>query len=268
MSIFKDDLFQGKNAFITGGTSGINLTIAKRLSQSGAGVAVLGRNPEKAEKARQEIEAVCGGKVIAVTADVRDYGALEEAMRKAHAHLGNFDIVVAGAAGNFPAPALGMSANAFKSVIDIDLLGAFNTFRASFQFLNKPGAALTAISATQSFIPTAMQAHVCAAKAGIDMTVKTLAIEWGGAGVRVNCINPGPVAETEGMDRLTPTPKIKEALEKSIPLGRYATKDEIADLIMFLSSPAGAYITGATVVVDGGQSLVGSGAFMMAVSGK
>ncbi len=265
-SIFQPDLFKGKSVFITGGTSGINLRIAERFSEQGANVAILGRNPEKAEKAAEGVRGF-GGKCLPLTADVRDYPALETAMATAREAHGPFDVVLAGAAGNFPQPAAALSANGFKAVVDIDLLGAFNAFKAAFNHLRKPGASLLALSAVQSFSPMAFQAHVCAAKAGIDMLVKTLALEWGGLGVRANCINPGPVDDTEGMDRLTPTEDAKKKLEAAIALGRYATKDEIADLALFLCSPAAAYITGATMVIDGGQSLAGSGLFMKAMLG-
>ncbi len=266
-TIFQSGLMAGKNAFIAGGTSGINLAIAETLSAQGANVAVLGRKPDKAEAAAEAVTAA-GGKGMAVTADVRDFDALEAAMKEAHKAFGDFDFLLAGAAGNFPQAALGMSANGFKAVVDIDLLGTFNTFRAGNQFLRKPGASLLAISATQSEIPTALQVHVCAAKAGIDMVVKTLAIEWGGMGVRVNAIAPGPVDDTEGMSRLTPTPDMKKKLEKTIPMGRYSTKEEIANLALFLALPVSANITGAVIVCDGGQSLIGSGAFMNAVMGS
>src|SRR5262245_24926753 len=107
---------------------------------------------------------------------------------------GPVDVVVSGAAGNFLAPAASMSANAFKSVVDIDLLGTFNVLRASWPHLRKPGAAIVNITSANSWLPTPMQVHVCAAKAGIDQVTRTLAMEWGGAGVRVNAIAPGPIA--------------------------------------------------------------------------
>jgi NAD(P)-dependent dehydrogenase (short-subunit alcohol dehydrogenase family) len=157
-----------------------------------------------------------------------------------------------------------MSANGFKAVVDIDLLGTFNTCRAVFEHLRRPGASIINISATQAFIPMPMQAHVCAAKAGVDMLTKCLAIEWGPEGVRVNSIAPGAVDDTEGMRRLAPTPEIRKQFTRSIPLQRFATKDEIADLALFLSSDAAMFITGAVVVCDGGQSLAGFGANMMA----
>ena len=151
-----------------------------------------------------------------------------------------------------------MSANAFKAVIDIDLLGTFNTFRASYQYLRKPGASIIAISASHATMPVAWQAHVCAAKAGVDLLTRTLAIEWGPEGIRANCITPGPTDDTEGMRRLAPTPEIRRKVEDHVPLRRFGTKDELADLALFLCSEAASYITGAVYVCDGGQSLVRS----------
>jgi NAD(P)-dependent dehydrogenase (short-subunit alcohol dehydrogenase family) len=107
--------------------------------------------------------------------------------------------------------------------------------------------------------PMAMQSHVCAAKAGVDMLTKCLALEWGSEGVRVNSIAPGAVDDTEGMSRLAPTPELKKHYAESIPLRRFARKDEIADLALFLCSDAAQFITGAVVLCDGGQSLCGLG---------
>jgi NAD(P)-dependent dehydrogenase (short-subunit alcohol dehydrogenase family) len=152
-----------------------------------------------------------------------------------------------------------MSANGFKAVIDIDLLGTFNTCRAGFEHLKRPGASIINISAMQAVSPMAMQAHVCAAKAGVDMLTKCLALEWGSEGVRVNSIAPGAVDDTEGMTRLAPTPEIKKHYTQSIPLRRFARKDEIADLALFLVSDAAQFITGAVILCDGGQSLAGLG---------
>jgi NAD(P)-dependent dehydrogenase (short-subunit alcohol dehydrogenase family) len=261
--VFGEKLLAGRTAVITGGGSGINLSIARRYAQHGAKVALIGRTREKLDAAAAEIRKE-GGVASGHPADVRDYDALAGAIKSARDEHGEIDLVVCGAAGNFPAPASGMSANAFKSVIDIDLLGTFNTCRAAYEHLRKPGASIISISAMQAFTPMAMQAHVCAAKAGVDMLTKCLAIEWGPEGVRVNSIAPGAVDDTEGMRRLAPTPEIQKEFTRGIPLQRFATKDEIADLALFLSSDAAKFITGTVVVCDGGQSLSGLGVKMMA----
>jgi NAD(P)-dependent dehydrogenase (short-subunit alcohol dehydrogenase family) len=258
---FREGLLLGKSAFITGGTSGINLAIAKRLVRAGASVTVLGRDPAKAEAAAKELQSLCaaGQRVRSTTADVRDYAALEARIKEHVADLGPIDVLVCGAAGNFPAPAMGMSANGFKAVVEIDLMGTFNAARAAFEHLRKPGASVINVSAPQAYMPTPLQVHVCAAKSGVDMITKVLAIEWGGAGVRINSLTPGPVDDTEGMRRLAPTPEAKANAEAAVPLGRFAHADELADAALFLCSPAASYVHGAVFVVDGGWSLKGSG---------
>lgn len=253
-SAFGSRILDGKVALLTGGGSGINLAIAERFAEHGASVALIGRTKEKLENAARGIEH-SGGKAAGFPADVRDYDGLASAIKSAHDRFGEIDILVCGAAGNFPAPALGMSANGFKAVVDIDLLGTFNTCRAAFDHLSKPGASIVNISAMQAFVPMAMQVHVCAAKAGVDMITRTLAIEWGPMGVRVNSIAPGAVDETEGMSRLAPTEEARKQFMGMIPLRRFAMKSEIADLALFLSSEAAQFITGAVMVCDGGQSL-------------
>ena len=255
MSAFRNDLLAGKTAFVAGGTSGINLGIAKRFADLGSRVAVAGRNPDKAAAAAAEI----GGGALGLTCDVRDYDATRAAMETAAGEFGGFDIVVSGAAGNFVAPALGMSANGFRTVVDIDLNGTFNVFRGCYDLLKRPGASLIAISAGQAVNPVMMQAHVCAAKAGINHLVRVLAMEWGPEGVRVNGISPGPVAGTEGMARLTPDAESEAALKASIPLRRYAEVPEIAEAAVFLSSESAAYVTGTIFDCDGGSQLGDAG---------
>ena len=247
-SPFRDNLFAGKVAFVAGGTSGINLGIAARLGELGAKVAILGRNPEKAQAAADGIGA------LALTADVRDYAATRAAMERVRHELGPMDIVVSGAAGNFLAPALGMSANAFKAVIDIDLIGTFNVFRGCHDLLSLPGASLIAITAGQAVNAMALQAPACAAKAGINQLVRVLAIEWGPQ-VRVNAISPGPIAGTEGMARLAPDASTKQKHFDRIAMKRWGYIDEIAEGAVFLSSEAAKYITGAILDIDGGSSL-------------
>jgi NAD(P)-dependent dehydrogenase (short-subunit alcohol dehydrogenase family) len=260
-SVFRDGLFEGRTAFIAGGTSGINLGIAERFADLGAAVTVASRSPDKVDAAVAALQAR-GARAFGQACDVREYDAVAAALGAAAAHFGPIDMLVSGAAGNFVARALDMSAKGFRTVVDIDLLGTFNVLRAAHAHLRKPGAAIVNISAPQAYMPMPGQSHVGAAKAGVDMLTRNLAVEWGRDGIRVVASVPGPIEETEGMRRLGAAPGAREKLERSIPLGRYGRKDEIADMAVFLCSEAAQYVTGAVVVCDGGQSLLGSHGFL------
>ena len=240
--------------FISGGTSGINLGIAKGFAAKGAKVMVFGRDPAKAEAAAAEIRSESGATVMAGSGDVRDPEAMAELFRRAVAELGAPTVVIAGAAGNFMAPAVGISPNGFKTVIDIDLLGTYNVFKAGFDVMTRPGS-LIAVTAPQAELATPQQVHVCAAKAGVNMVVKVLAMEWGQAGIRVNAISPGPIEGTEGVERMAPTQEAKQAWSDHTALRRFGSVQDIANAAIFLSSPEGAYITGTVLDVDGGMKL-------------
>ena len=248
--------FNGRAVFVAGGSSGINLGIADAFASRGAKVAVMSRSQERVDAAVGHLQRH-GGIACGVAGDVRDPAAVAEALKAAHAQLGDFDVLVSGAAGNFVSPALNMSPNGFKTVIDIDLLGTFNVLRQAHQYLRRPGASVISISAPQSFNPTIYQAHVCAAKAGVDMLTRVLAIEWGVDGIRVNSIVPGPIGDTEGVRRLAPSEDARNEMAASIPLGRMGTRQEVADMAMVLSSSLASYVTGAVIPVDGGSSLLG-----------
>jgi NAD(P)-dependent dehydrogenase (short-subunit alcohol dehydrogenase family) len=248
--------FTGKTVFVAGGTSGINLGIAEAFAKAGAKLAIVSRSQNRVDEAQRQLR-LYNGEVVGVSADVRNVEAISAALKTAHDSLGVIDILVSGAAGNFPSPALGMSANGFKAVIDIDLLGTFNVLRTAHTYLRKPGAVIVNISAPQALLPTPLQSHVCAAKAGVDMLTRVLAIEWGGDGIRVNSVVPGPIEETEGMRRLAPTPEGMQSIIGGVPLGRVGTKQDVANLVLFLASPWATYISGAVIPVDGGWSANG-----------
>ncbi len=256
---FARDLFRDRTVFVTGGGSGINLGIARNFAALGANIALCGRTQERLDAAAEELRAL-GAKACPVAADVRDYAALEAAFARSRAELGPMDVLVCGAAGNFLVPAEKLSANGFKTVVDIDLLGSFNASRAAFAQLKETKGALIYISAGMAYMPHAYQVHVGAAKAGIDMMMRNLALEWGGYGIRVNSIVPGPIEGTEGMKRLA-SPEAKQAIIDAVPLRRMGTVDDIGQTAVFLASPLASYISGCVVVCDGGANLAGSGQF-------
>jgi NAD(P)-dependent dehydrogenase (short-subunit alcohol dehydrogenase family) len=258
MDVFVKGLLAGKVALVTGGGSGIGLGIALRFAEHGARVALLGRKPEKLEAAVARIEAA-GGRGLAVPADVRDYASVEGAVARVVGEWGRLDILVNSAAGNFLSPAAGLSANGFRTVVEIDLVGTFNASRAAFEALARQGGSIVSITATQAWVPTPLQCHAGAAKAGIAKLTQDLALEWGGSKIRVNAVAPGPIADTEGMRRLAPPDSdVQKRLEAGMPVGRWGTVAEVADAVLFLVSPAAGFVTGTTLVVDGGQSLVGA----------
>ncbi len=258
--LFPKDLFAGKTVFITGGGSGINLGVARNFAALGAQIAICGRTLDRLETAAVELRALnahTGGRVLPVVADVRDSVALDLALERTRSELGAIDVLVAGAAGNFLCPAEELSPNGFRSVIEIDLMGGFHASRAAFAQLKQTRGCIIFISAGQAFVPQAYQLHVGAAKAGIDNMMKNLALEWGRHGIRANSIVPGPIADTEGMKRLS-TPEADAANKRVIPLRRYGAVDDIGQAAVFLASPLAAYVTGTVLSVDGGLNLIGS----------
>lgn len=243
--------FSGAHVCVFGGTSGINLGIARGFAKAGARVMVASRSAEKVDAAVAGLRDL-GAEARGAVLDVRDAAAVEAALAETHGAWGEIDVLVSGAAGNFPAPAVGMSVNAFKAVVEIDLMGTYHVMRAGFSRLRQPGASVINISAPQAQVPMALQSHVCAAKAGVDLLTKSLALEWGPVGIRVNGIVPGPIRETEGMARLAPTPELQARVDRSVPLRRQGDAAEIAAAAMFLASDAAAYVSGVLLPVDGG----------------
>ena len=244
----------GKTAFLSGATSGINLRIAERFAEADAKVFVVSRTVEKVEATVAALKAL-GAEADGRAVDARSYPDVEAAAKACTERFGPIDVALAGQAGNFPAGAAQMSANAFKSVVDIDLLGTFNVFRAAVHEAKRPGASFIAISAPQATQPWLFQSHVCAAKAGVNMLVKCLALEWGVSGVRVNAISPGPIEGTEGMERLAPTPEAKQKAQDSVALKRMGTRDDIANAALWLCSDHASYVTGTILEVEGGTTL-------------
>lgn len=248
--------FAHQHVFVAGGTSGINLGIAQAFARAGARVTVLSRSADKVQQATDSLRAL-GAQAQGFSADVRDAPAVQAALEQAHAAFGDIDVLVSGAAGNFIASAAELSPNGFRTVVDIDLNGNFNVVRLALPMLRQPGASVINITAPQGSNPTPYQVHACAAKAGVDMLTRVLALEWGALGLRVNAISPGPIADTEGVRRLSASPEALEKIAARVPLQRLGTLDDVAQMALFLASPQASYVSGAIIPVDGGYALRG-----------
>jgi len=267
-SVFRDGLFDGQVALITGGGSGIGRGIADVLAALGAHVVLASRKLERVEQAAAEIRAA-GGRASGVAVDVREQERVQAMFADVEREQGRVDLLVNNAAGNFYAPSESLSANAWKSVIEIDLYGTFFCSQAALPIMRaQGGGAIVNISMTLHYRGWPLMAHATAAKAGIDALTKTLALEWARDRVRVNAIAPGPIP-TEGVKKaFTPPPSadgvidvfaqeraMNDYAKKMIPLQRFGSPADIANMVAFLASPAGAWITGAIMVVDGGEWL-------------
>jgi peroxisomal 2,4-dienoyl-CoA reductase len=247
---FAPHLLAGRSALVTGGGTGICRGIALALANAGCNVAITSRSLEHLEPTRADLAAL-DIKAVAIAGDVRRPDDVAAVVDGAVEALGGIDILVNGAAGNFMALAEQLSPNGFGTVVDIDLKGTFNVSRAAFPHLKARRGVVLNISATLQLLGTIGQAHASAAKAGVDALTRTLAAEWGPHGIRVNGVAPGPVDGTEGVRRLV-SDETRRRMAVQCPLGRMASIDEIANAALFLCSDAASFITGVTLVVDGG----------------
>lgn len=267
-SVFRPGLLDGQVALVTGGGTGIGFGISKLLSALGAHVVIASRKPEHLEQALADITNA-GGKASTVALDVRDQPRVKAAVDEIVAQHGRIDLLVNNAAGNFYAPSATLSANAWRSVLEIDLFGTFYCSQAVYPIMAQQGGGrIVSTSMTLHYRGWPLMAHATAAKAGVDALTRTLAVEWAPQRIRVNAIAPGPIP-TEGVRKaFTPpadsgVPDVFAATErhmaayaeKGIPLGRWGSPEDIANMVAFLASPAGDWITGAIFVIDGGEWL-------------
>lgn len=247
--------FKDRHVLVFGGTTGINFGIAAAFARQGGRVTVVSRKAENVRLACDALSAF-GGDAYGVCADVRDFEAVGAAFVDSVGRFGPVDVLVSGAAGNFLCAAKDMSPNGFRAVVDIDLIGTFNVLRQAYAHLRKPGASVINITAPQSWIPMRFQAHCGAAKAGVDQLTRVLALEWGGDGIRINGISPGPIEGTEDVRRLiAQTEERCRAVADSIPLRRTGTTDDIASLALFLSSDFASFISGTIIPCNGGGAI-------------
>jgi len=255
--MYSADLLQGRIAFVTGGGSGIGLSIVEQYLRLGAKVTIAGRNQERLDQASSELKSKGLSGVAAIRADVRNYVQLAEAIDRSAQRFGSLDILINNAAGNFFCPTAEMSPNAWRTVVDIDLNGTFHGCRAAYQHLKaaRQGGCIINIVTMQALSGWPGAAHAAAAKAGILSLTRTLAVEWGGENIRVNAISPGPIDDTEGARRIYEERGRAEQERRRVALGRFGKKEEVANAAAFLASQLASFVTGENLIVDGGRWL-------------
>jgi NAD(P)-dependent dehydrogenase (short-subunit alcohol dehydrogenase family) len=252
-SVFRPGLFTGRSVLVTGGATGIGFAVAESFAGLGADVHLLSRDEGRLKAAVGRLQAAGPGAHAWHACDVRD-AAKVEAVAGA---VGAVDVLVNAAAGNFPSPFSALSENAFNAVVDIVLKGTANVSRSVGGRMHAGrGGAILNLVAGYAWTGAPGVSHSGAAKAGVLNLTKSLAVEWAPK-VRVNAVSPGPIDGTEGMKRLGDDLGLRPAVERSVPLGRMGTPDEVAQACVFLASPAASYVTGACLVVDGGQDAKG-----------
>lgn len=252
-SVFRDDLFAGKVAVVTGAGSGLGRCTAHELAALGASVALVGRKPEKLAKTAEEIAAACpGAKTSQHSLDIRDEAGVQAGIAEILKVHGRIDLLVNNAGGQFPAPAAAISLKGWEAVVKTNLTGGFIVMKETFnQWMKDHGGAIVNIIADiWGGMPT--MAHSGAARAGMLNLTETLASEWASSGVRLNAIAPGWIASS-GLDTYDDATKANmKKLRDVVPLRRYGTESEIAAGIVFLLSPAANFITGDCMRIDGG----------------
>ena len=263
-AVFRPDLLAGRVALVTGGGTGIGLGIATSLAESGASVVIASRKPEHLEPSAEQLRAK-GAQVSAVEVNVREPESVTRMMERVSQQHGRLDILVNNAAGNFYAPTATLSPNGWRAVVETDLYGTFYRCQGAYPLMKAGGGGrIVSISMTLHYRGWPLMAHATAAKAGVDALTRTLALEWAGDRITVNAVAPGPIP-TEGVKKAFTPPGAQApdlfGMERfaadTIPLGRWGTPEDIGQMVTYLASPAGDWITGAIFVVDGGAWLGG-----------
>ncbi len=263
--MLRDDALKSKKIIVTGGGSGLGKSMTKYFLELGAQVVITSRNLEKLQKTAQELSEATGSKCYAVQCDVRNYEEVEAMISQSHQHLGEVDILMNNAAGNFISPTERLSSNAFDTIIDIVLKGTKNcTLALGKHWIDQKQENKTILNivTTYAWTGSAYVVPSATAKAGVLAMTRSLAVEWAKYGIRFNAIAPGPFPTKGAWDRLLPGDlKEKFDLSKKVPLKRVGEHQELANLAAYLVSDFSHYLNGEVITIDGGEWLKGAGQF-------
>jgi NAD(P)-dependent dehydrogenase (short-subunit alcohol dehydrogenase family) len=260
--MFQKDLLQGKRILITGGGTGLGKATARRFLELGATVYICGRRHEVLSATEAELRDATGGLIHGRRCDVRDAPAVEEMIDTIWKD-GPLDVLMNNAAGNFLARTEELSLRAFEAVMGIVLMGTLHTTLACGKQWLKSGHHGVVLNVTTTYTTTGSAYVVPSAvsKAGVQALTRSLAVEWGDRGIRMNAIAPGPIPTEGAFSRLLPRPELEVLAKKRNPLGRFGTVEEFANLAAFLVSDGAGFINGEVATMDGGEWLQGAGEF-------
>jgi len=263
--MLRDDALEGKTIIVTGGGSGLGMSMTRYFLELGANVVITSRNLEKLKTSAKTLEEETGGKCLPVQCDVRHYDEVEHMIEQAHTAFGEVDVLLNNAAGNFISPTERLSANAFDTIIDIVLKGSKNcTLALGKYWIDKKQTNKTVLNIVTTYAWTGSGYVVpsATAKAGVLAMTRSLAVEWAKYGIRFNAIAPGPFPTKGAWDRLLPGDlKEKFDLAKKVPLKRVGDHQELANLAAYLVSDFAHYLNGEVITIDGGEWLKGAGQF-------
>lgn len=260
--MFQNNLLQNKRILITGGGTGLGKAAAQRFLELEATVYICGRRHEVLQATEAELRERTGGAIHSRPCDVRDAAAVEEMIATIWKD-GPLDVLMNNAAGNFLARTEELSLRAFESVIGIVLLGTLHTTLACGKRWLATGRHAVVLNITTTYTTTGSAYVVPSAvsKAGVQALTRSLAVEWGNRGIRLNAIAPGPIPTEGAFSRLLPRPELEQLAKDRNPLGRFGTVEEFANLATFLVSDGSGYINGDVITMDGGEWLQGAGEF-------
>jgi len=262
--MLKDDALKGKTIIITGGGTGLGKAMGTYFLKLGANLVITSRKLEVLKQTAAEMEAATGGKVLAISCDVRKYEDVENMLSAAVNTFGKVDVLLNNAAGNFISPTERLSANAFSAIIDIVLKGSVNCSLALGKYWIKekmPGNILNIVT-TYAFTGSAYVVPSACAKGGVLAMTRSLAVEWGRHDIRCNAIAPGPFPTKGAWERLLPGAMAEKFdFKNKVPLKRVGEHQELANLAAFLVSDFSEYINGDVITIDGGEWLQGAGQF-------
>lgn len=258
--MFRPDLLKSKRILITGGGTGLGKGMATRFLELGATVYICGRREEVLKATADELKTK--GTIHAIPCDVRNLGEVEQMIETIWKD-GSLDILVNNAAGNFISRTEDLSPNAWQSVINIVLIGTLNcTMTCGRRWLAaKHKGTVLSISATYAPVGSAYVVPSAVSKAGVEALMRSLAVEWGDRGIRMNAIAPGPIPTQGAFSRVLPGPELEKLALERHPMHRFGTVEELANLAAFLVSDGSGYVNGEVIRMDGGEFLQGAGEF-------